>query len=173
MAATFKCASILTFHPFLDWKIGTHICAGTRLLRSPDAHSMLLLPTELKFMGISPFIRQNKNKICCLGKKKIKRSRKCCSHKLYRCQLIWSIKLKLLEGEQLGWHCRTEPSQVLTCRTALKPNVHCHESHLWINGLWQASIQETNTSVKEGSWQRDFTPKNFWTECLKFPFLDA
>lgn len=128
------------------------VCAGTQLLQSSTAHPILLLPPA-DVHGPFSFHKERPS----LGKMKIKK--KSCSH-----------KLKLLEGKQLGWHCKAQPSWVTTCHTVLKTNVHWHESHLGNNG--KSLFRRPTLHLKsEGSWQREFTHKNFWTQYLQFPWF--
>lgn len=125
-----------------------NVCAGTQLLQLHTPYCCL----QLTSMGLFPSTWRGQP----LGKMKIKKS---CSH-----------KRKLLEGEQLGWHCKAQPSWVTMCDTALKL------TFIATNLTWELMISQYSgdqhfNQKSEGSWQKYFTHKNFWTEYLKLPWF--
>lgn len=140
MAIAFESVRILMFSLSGLKNRCERLCRGSTASAAPPI--LLLPPADVH--ELFPFHRKRP----ALGKIKIKKR---CSH-----------KLKLLEGERLGWHCKAQPSWITMCHRALKSHIHCHESHLEISG--KLVFRKPTLQLKsEGSWQKDITHKNFWT----------
>lgn len=86
-----------------------------------------------------------------------------------------SVQLELWGGggEDPGWNLELSPPVSRHC-TALKPYIDRLESHLLMNCLWQARIQEVNTWIKNrGKLAKGFYAQQLLNRIFEIPlYLD-